>query len=407
MRRVAALLALGLLTGACTHVSDAPIVLGALYPLRGTQGAYGTAEFRGVVTAVELFNARGGVDGRPIRLRAADTPDVDAAWEEAHRMARAGVRALIGSYGSTLSLAASEVAHDEGMLFWETGAVADLVTARAYPEVFRTGPSGATLAAQATRFTLEVLAPKFGIAAEDLRVVVVYEDDPYGASVGEGVMREARALGFDLIGVFPYDPVTEGFDGIVERIDALGPDVVVAATYLEDGARFREKLLEQGVELKALVAKCAAFYTPEMAALLGEDINGIFVADKPMAIAPGALRPEGRELERELQRRYRARYGEDPTAAAYMGFSGAWALLTGVIARAPSLDLGDLQRAARALDMLEGSLPNGSGIRFARDGGMMGQNMRALGVVWQWQDGEPVLVYPPSAARGNPTLAPV
>ena len=401
--RAAWLLGLAACTSALPATDRSAIKIGALYPTTGVLEQYGSEELRGVEIAVELFNARGGLRGRPIELVKTDAPDVEAGWREAHELAAEGVPVIIGSYSSTLSLAASEAAHRQGILYWETGAVADLVTGRRYPEIFRTGPSGATLSAQAAGFATQVLAPKFEIAPKKLRVAVVYEDDPYGSSVGDGIKREAASRGFRLVGSFPYDPAKEDFAGIISSLGKLSPDVVVAASYLHDGARFRERLLASGLKIKALIGKCAAFYTAEMAKLLGPKINGIFVSDKPMDVSPTALTPEGQTLAEELKSRYLHRYAGVPEAAAYMGFSGAWALLAHALPNATSLSPDDIAAAARAIDLPDGSLPNGAGIRFApADSPEAGQNLRAFGVVWQWQDGKPVLVWPPSAARGSP-----
>ena len=142
-----------------------------------------------------------------------------------------------------------------------------------------------------------------------------------------------------------------------------------------------------------------------MAKLLGSKINGVFVSDKPMDIAPGALTTEGQALAEELRSRYLHRFAGVPEAAAYMGFSGAWALLAHALPQARSLAPADIAAAARATDIPDGSLPNGAGIRFAAGGPEAGQNLRAFGVVWQWQDGKPVLVWPPAAARGAPEFS--
>ncbi len=409
IRRGIGLVGAALILATCTGRPPAriePVRLGALYPLSGPQGPYGMQELRGVETALELFNARGGLRGRPVELDVESAPDVETAWRSAHRLARSGVSAIIGSYGSTLSLAASEAAHREGVLYWETGAVADLVTSRRYPEVFRTGPSGATLAAQAARFATQILAPRFGLEPGALKIAVVYGDDPYGSSIDEGIRAESTRLGFRLAGSHPYDPATEDFTGIVDSLARARPDVVVAATYLHDGARFRDAVLRARLPIKALIGKCAAFYTQAMAQLLGPKIDGVFVADKPQGLAPAALTAEGRRLDESLRLRYLHRHGSLPDAASYMGFSGAWTLLAHVLPRARSFALADLQKAALDLDLPEGSLPNGSGVRFAGPAdAMAGQNLRALGVVWQWQRGKPVLVYPGAAAHGEVELA--
>jgi branched-chain amino acid transport system substrate-binding protein len=405
MRRLAGIVAMLAALAACTSTSRAaqpPIRIGAFYPLSGVLQRFGTEEYRGVEIAVEMINSQGGVDGRKIELDVAEAPDLDTGWREAHRLVKDGVPVIIGSYGSTLALAGSEVAHRNKVVWWETGAVADLVTSRGYPEVFRTGPSGATLASQAAGFAVEVLAPRFKIAPHDLTLAVVFEKDPYGSSVGQGIANEARTRGFRLV----YDPAREQFDGIISSLRKLKPDVVVAATYLHDGAKFREKVLAANLPIRALIGKCAAFYTAEMARLLGSKLDGVFVADKPMDVAPTALTKDGRAITEEFRSRFLHRYGAQPDAPAYMGFSGAWALVAHVLPNASSLTPAAIMAAAHSLDLPDGSLPNGSGVRFEAEGRpMAGQNLRALGVVWQWQNGKPVLVWPPSAARGEPQLA--
>ncbi len=382
------------------------IKIGALFPLTGPLAHYGNEELRGVKIAVQLINARGGVDGRLVTLEVADAPDVDAGWRQSYRLARKKLPVIIGTYSSTIALAGSEAAHRNKVVWWETGAVADLVTSRGYPEVFRMGPSGATLSAQSAAFATEVLAPRFKIAPRALRLAVVYENDPYGSSVGDGIRAEATTRGFRLVGSYPYEPLTESFAGIMRDLSRAKPDVVVIASYLHDGARFREALVASKLPVKAVIGKCAAFFTPEMAKLLGAKINGVFVADKPMEIAPTALTEKGRALETEFRERFVHTYGRAPEAAAYMGFSGAWALVGETLPKALTITPADIAAAARELDLPDGSLPNGSGVRFAPVGdALAGQNTRAFGVVWQWQGGKPVLVWPPIAARGEPVLS--
>ena len=386
--------------------SNSLIRIGALYPLTGPLAKYGNEELRGVKIAVQLVNTRGGINGRLVTLEIADAPDVAAGWRETYRLARKKVPAIIGTYSSTIALAGSEAADRNKVVWWETGAVADLVTSRGYPEVFRLGPSGATLAAQSAAFATEVLAPRFKIAPRALKLAVVYENDPYGSSVGDGIRAEAAAKGFRLAGSYPYDPATETFAGIMRELARAKPDVVVIASYLHDGARFREALLGSKLPIKAVIGKCAAFFTPEMAKLLGAKIDGVFVADKPMDIAQAALTADGRALETEFRTRFQRTYGRAPEAAAYMGFSGAWALVGETLPKALTISAADIATAARELDLPAGSLPNGSGVRFAPAGdALAGQNTRAFGVVWQWQGGKPVLVWPPIAARGEPVLS--
>ena len=55
-----------------------------------------------------------------------------------------------------------------------------------------------------------------------------------------------------------------------------------------------------------------------------------------------------------------------------------------------------------------GSLPNGGGVRFADSGDRLGQNERAVAVVWQWQAvRHSVVVWPPAYATGTVKLVPL
>src|SRR5258708_2393791 len=72
------------------------------------------------------------------------------------------VPAILGPYGSPLSAAASARAEQLKTIYWETGAVADPITAqRRY--VFRTVTTGNSLGREADTFTHDVLIPHSGL----------------------------------------------------------------------------------------------------------------------------------------------------------------------------------------------------------------------------------------------------
>jgi hypothetical protein len=66
---------------------------------------------------------------------------------------------------------------------------------------------------------------------------------------------------------------------------------------------------------------------------------------------------------------YRAAYQQSMSVAALDGFSGGRALFHWVLPRAPSLDPVAVARAARAVQVPTGSLPNGSGLALGPPGG--------------------------------------
>src|SRR5712692_8093558 len=141
----AALVLLPLLLGGCGHTSD-PLRIGAVFPLTGPQsGGYAREELAGVEMARDLVNAGGGVAGRPIQLDLHDLPGRDVGPQRAAEPHADGVPVVLGAYSSDLSMPVSYATATAGMVYWEAGAVADQVTGRGLPLVFRVGATGSNL----------------------------------------------------------------------------------------------------------------------------------------------------------------------------------------------------------------------------------------------------------------------
>ena len=110
------------------------------------------------------MNADGGVGGRRIELVERDLRSRGEADGVMADLRANGVEIVIGAYSSDLSIAASEAADRAGLLYWEAGAVADRLTGRGLPMVFRVGASGANLGANSASFAAAELAGRLGKA---------------------------------------------------------------------------------------------------------------------------------------------------------------------------------------------------------------------------------------------------
>ena len=162
-----------------------PIRIGAVFPLGGSAGQLAGYELQGVRIAADAVNADGGVGGRPIQL---EVRDVRSAADAAAAMAslqKEGIQVVIGAYGSDLSITASRAADAAGLVYWEAGAVADRLTGRGLPMVFRVGATGSNLGSNSATFAAIELASRLGRATKELRVAIVAADDAYAASVAD------------------------------------------------------------------------------------------------------------------------------------------------------------------------------------------------------------------------------
>src|SRR5256886_15337728 len=196
------LAAIGLVL-ACAACATAPssagaasIKVGAVFPLSGPQAPLAKQEYAGVQIARDLVNADGGVAGAPIALVTKDlTAEGDAAVRVQELKAQ-GVQALLGSYSSSLSMPVSAQAQSRGLLYWESGAVADQLTGPGYPLVFRVGATGQNLGTMSSHFAATVLAPRLNKSAWSLRMAIVHNLDGYPNSVASAGVSE-RPVGGD------------------------------------------------------------------------------------------------------------------------------------------------------------------------------------------------------------------
>src|SRR5438046_422649 len=217
--------------GSALHHSvrgGAPIVIGAVYPTGGGQGPGGTEEFRGAAMAAEYANHAGGWQGRPIELHLEHADSWDAAPFAVERLANRGITVVVGSYGSTISRPAAEMASRLGVVFWETGAVGQLGMAASSPLVFRFAPTGEALGRAAVAFVREQLAPRLRVGRR-LRYTVAYAE---AVAALQWVRQEYRRR----YGQGVSAPVLEGFAGglalfryVLPNAQTLTPEAVARA----------------------------------------------------------------------------------------------------------------------------------------------------------------------------------
>ena len=426
-----------------------PIRIGAIFPITGDAATLAVPELTGVQIAADLINADGGIDGRRIELVVRDLRSRDEANRVMADLAGQGIEIVIGAYSSDLSIAASEAADRAGLLYWEAGAVADRLTGRGLPKVFRVGTTGGTLGANSSLFAARELAGRLGKDASELRVALAVADDEYARTVADAAESTAVNLGMPVVTRATYNLYLPDWPAVMADFAAAQPDVIILASHIPDGIAFRKEMLAAGLKVDALIGSTMAECDPDFAGELGEDAIGIFASDRPTAgFQPSALGPEAAATYARFAAKWRdaakggagdatggdgdgsggyggGRYddaeysihgpGEDATAEeseeALAGFTAAWALFHHVL---PATDSSTGRTAdavaatARGLDLPEGSLPNGAGLRFSSDPASLGQNERAAAVIWQWTAVRTYeFVWPPTYATDEIAFVPL
>ena len=414
VRAAAFLAVVALVVVACAQAAQPEgqkhdLVLGAIYPLSGPQAQGGKEELAGVKAALQVAESTGALKVH-VRLHVVDATTPQAASAAVDKLVRDyHVPAILGTYGSTLAAASAARAEELKTVYWETGAVADPITAQRH-YVFRTVATGSSLGRMAVIFTHDVLASTLKQASP--RVVIVRVNDVYGRSVGGGEQSLAHDLGLHVVDVIEYDPHAYDPGAIAARIASDRTDYLWDVSYLDDGVAIWQALRRQGVELKAAIGTSSAFCMPAFSQRLGPGSVGVYAADKPDAeISPAALSSAGKALLAQARSTYgAANGGATMTIPAVAGFVGGWTLFNNVLNQPSGPATADSIRAAALnVDVPVGDSINGGGVRFGGAGALdEGQNTRSAAVVGQWQAvGEMKIVYPPSYATGVPMGMPM
>lgn len=385
-----------------------PLVIGAIFPLSGPQ-ANGD-ELAGVQLAADLVNDDGGIKGRKVSIQTDDAATPEEASAAVDKLVNRGVSVIVGTYSSPQALVASARASGRGAIYLEVGAVADAITERGLAGVLRTVADGSMLGRQAASFAHDFVIPGLHLRSDSARVVVMYENDQYGSSVGYGAVDEAARLGLNIVDTITYNAANADFDQLASTLAADRPDVILGAAYLADAISVRQAMLRHSVSVKAIIGTSSTYSSPAFGDALGSAAVGIFSVDKPDdSLSAGGLTPDGRALLSQAESAYRAKTGKSIDSEVMAGFVGGWALFHEILPAAKSLTSSDIWKAATAVDLPYGSEINGAGLRFAPIGQAdAGQNERAASVIWEWVGARTrSIVYPPTEARVAARVIPI
>lgn len=372
--------------------------IGAIYPFTGGAALLGDESFRGSELAVKLRNQKGGVaGGKKIELVKADAPDANAAQSQANRLiSQDNIQLIIGSYSSAISMAASEVAERNGVIYWELGAISDPITDRGYKYVFRTNPTSSQFAQSEIGFIKEVVPAKLGKNLSDLKIALVHEDSLYGTTVAGFIEKYVKEEKMNVVTNQAYNMNSVDLSSVILNLKKAQPDVVIAVSYLNDAILLTRQSKELGFDVPVFIGSGGGHTMTDFQKALGADANGILDADFPQYEINKSFTPG---LD-EFVKLYKETYGTEPRSGhSVTNFMGMNVLLN-IIDQVGSLDPDKIQAAAKSYKLEPGKSETGWGVEFNDNG----QNKLGKAYVTQWIDGKLVTVWPKEAAVQEPKL---
>ncbi len=369
-----------------------PIRIVGSFSNTGTYAELGQTVTRGHQLCVKHANDKGGVLGRKIELTVEDDQseikNSVAIYERL--LARGDVDAVFSPYSSPITDAVAEVTEKHRMPMVAAGA--------ATTSIFKKGRRFLFMLLSPAPAYLEGLLDMAG--KQGLKTVaVIHEDTLFPKAIAQAAQEVARKHGLQVLAVEPYPRKMVDFSPILMKFKAANPDVVAAATYFDDAVTITRQIRDLNITPR-MYSVTVGGDLPKFYDQLGRWAELVYGATQwepeLVTLRAGGLVPIARQYPgaREFVESYRKEYpGADLSYQTAQGYGACQVLLEG-IRRAGSLEGEKVREAILKLDFNTAF----GAFKVDRDGFQIAHKM----LLFQWQDGKKVIVWPEELAPGKP-----
>ena len=201
------------------------ITIGTVTTNSGTAAAYGEAEVKGFELAVSEINAKGGINGKKVKLESMDDKgDATEASNAYNKLAGDNnVLAVAGPTISATTAAVAPLADQSKLVTIAPAATSDSIETGNY--LFRTCFKDSYQGEVAARFAAENLKVK--------KVAVLYgTGDPYSSGVGEAFAKAAEKLGLEVVNKESSSSADDTeYSAQLQKIQASSAELLYAPYY--------------------------------------------------------------------------------------------------------------------------------------------------------------------------------
>lgn len=243
----------------------ADLLVGVGAPLTGPNAAVGAQIQKGAEAAIAEINAAGGLNGEKVKIVLGDdASDAKQGVSVANKFAADGVKFVIGHYNSGVSIPASEVYAENGIVEITPGATNSVFTERGLWNTFRTCGRDD----QQGGIAGEYIAAHF----KNAKVAIIHDKTPYGQGLADETRKTLEAKG---IKPALYEGVNIGdkdYSVLIAKAKQAGVQVLYwGGLYTEAGLIIRQ-LGDQ--RLKVTFISGDGIANTELAAIAGDAVVG-------------------------------------------------------------------------------------------------------------------------------------
>src|SRR5271163_2013061 len=205
---------------AFSGAASAQIKMGVAGPITGPNAAFGAQLTMGTQQAVDDINKAGGILGQQITLEQGDdVSDPKQGVSVANKFVGDGVKFVVGHFHSGVTIAASDVYSDNGVLFITPSATNPKVTDRKLWDAFRTCGRDD----QQGRLWSDLALGKL----KDAKIAIVHDKTPYGKGLADAAKGFMNAGGKKEV---LYEGINVGekdYSAVVSKIKESGAEYVM------------------------------------------------------------------------------------------------------------------------------------------------------------------------------------
>jgi branched-chain amino acid transport system substrate-binding protein len=305
----------------------AEILVGVAGPITGPNAAFGAQLQKGAEQAAADINAAGGMNGEMIKVVVGDdVSDPKQGISVANKFVADGVKFVVGHFNSGVSIPASEVYAENGVLQITPASTNPTFTERGLWNTFRTCGRDD----QQGKVAGDYLAANF----KDGKIAILHDKTPYGQGLADETKKAANANGITEV---MYEGVNVGdkdFGALIAKMKEAGVTVVYWGGLHTEAGLIMRQLADQG--LKAQFMSGDGIVSNELASIAGDAVDGTL-----MTFAPD---PRKNPNAKELVETFRAAGFEPEAYTLY-----AYAAMQVIAEAAAKAGANDPEKVAAAL----------------------------------------------------------
>jgi branched-chain amino acid transport system substrate-binding protein len=269
------LLALGLALGlglVFTGAASAQVRMGVGGPMTGGSAAFGAQLRQGAEQAVADINAQGGILGQQIQLSVGDDrADPREGVSAANKFVADGVKFVVGHFNSGVTIPASDVYQENGILMITPADTNPKVTERTMWNVFRVCGRDDQQGAVAGAYIARNFKGK--------NIAVIHDKTTYGKGLADETKKALNKAGIKEKLYESYNKGDKDFNALVSKLKLNAIDLVYVGGYHQESGLILRQMRDQGV--KAVLMAGDALADKEFASITGAAADGVLFTFGP------------------------------------------------------------------------------------------------------------------------------